>query len=147
VSTTSSELPGTTLEAGQLVIFTLQGERYALPIGNVQEIIRYTEPRTIETGVPWVRGVISLRGKIIPICDLASRLGQPGNHADEAKIVIVDTDNGTAGVIVDEVNEVITAAADQYDTAAGRDNDYIDAIVKIDGWLVVLLNPQLLLGD
>jgi purine-binding chemotaxis protein CheW len=78
--------------AGQLVVFSLQGERYALPIGNVQEIIRYTEPRTIETGVPWVRGVISLRGKIIPICDLASRLGQPGAHSDDAKIVIVDTD-------------------------------------------------------
>lgn len=146
MSTASIDTPGA-LDAGQLVVFSLQGERYALPIGKVQEIIRYSEPRTIETGAPWVRGVISLRGKIIPICDLACRLGQSGAPADDAKIVIVDTRNGTAGVIVDEVNEVATVPGDQFDTTAGRENDYIDAIVKMDDWLVVLLNPELLLGD
>ena len=133
--------------AGRLVVFSLQGERYALPIGQVQEIIRYTEPRAIETGASWVRGVISLRGKIIPICDLACRLGLPGAPSDDAKIVIIDTSNGTAGVIVDEVNEVATVTTDQLDTTAGLGNDCVTAIAKLDGWLVVVLNPELLLRD
>jgi purine-binding chemotaxis protein CheW len=131
----------------QLVVFSLQGERYALPISKVQEIIRYSEPRTIEkTGATWVRGVISLRGKIIPICDLACRLGRSGTLVDDAKIVVVDTENGTVGVIVDEVVEVATVAGDQLDTTAGSENDYIDAIAKMDEWLVVVFHPDRLLA-
>ena len=59
----------------QLVVFSLGSEEYALPIGAVHEIIRYTEPRSVASDVPWIRGVIGLRGKIIPIYDLAARIG------------------------------------------------------------------------
>ena len=59
----------------QLVVFSIGSEEYALPIGAVHEIIRYTEPRSVASDVPWIRGVIGLRGKIIPIYDLASRMG------------------------------------------------------------------------
>ena len=59
----------------QLVVFSIGSEEYALPIGAVHEIIRYTEPRSVTSDVPWIRGVIGLRGKIIPIYDLASRMG------------------------------------------------------------------------
>ena len=59
----------------QLVVFSLGSEEYALPIGAVHEIIRFTEPRTVASDVAWIRGVIGLRGKIIPIFDLASRMG------------------------------------------------------------------------
>ena len=56
----------------QLVVFSLGEEEYALPITQVHEIIRYTEPRSVASDVDWVRGVISLRGKIVPVYDLAS---------------------------------------------------------------------------
>jgi len=55
----------------QLVVFSLGSEEYALPIGSVHEIIRFTEPRTVASDAAWIRGVIGLRGKIIPIFDLA----------------------------------------------------------------------------
>ena len=64
----------------QLVVFSIGSEEYALPIGAVHEIIRYTEPRSVTSDVPWIRGVIGLRGKIIPIYDLASRMGLPGRR-------------------------------------------------------------------
>jgi purine-binding chemotaxis protein CheW len=54
----------------QLVVFSLGEEEYALPIEAVHEIIRYTEPRSVASSVGWIRGVISLRGKIIPVYDL-----------------------------------------------------------------------------
>ena len=59
----------------QLVVFSLGAEEYALPIGSVHEIIRFTEPRSVASDAAWIRGVIGLRGKIIPIFDLAARIG------------------------------------------------------------------------
>jgi purine-binding chemotaxis protein CheW len=136
MSTVTSQL------SHQLVVFSLGNEEYALPITQVQEIIRYTEPRVVASDAAWIRGVISLRGKIVPVCDLASRLGLDSQLADGAKIVIVETGNGTAGVIVDEVEEVLTVDSSQLDAVPGAGNDFIDAIAKIDDRLVILLNPE-----
>lgn len=129
--------------AQQLVVFSLGEEDYALPITHVQEIIRYTEPRTVASDTEWIRGVISLRGKIVPVCDLAARLGLTSALADDAKIVIVETDTATIGVIVDEVEEVRTVEADQLENIPGGDTaTFIDAIAKIEDRLIILLNPD-----
>jgi purine-binding chemotaxis protein CheW len=128
--------------SGQLVIFALGAEQYALPITQVQEIIRYTEPRAVSSDAPWVRGVISLRGKIVPVCDLAARLGLPGERAETAKIVIVETSVGTAGVIVDEVLEVLTVDDAQLEALPTAGAAFIESIAKIDERLVVLLNSD-----
>lgn len=128
--------------ARQLVVFSLGSEEYALPITQVQEIIRYAEPRNIASETQWIRGVISLRGKIVPVCDLGSRLGLACELASEAKIVIVETDAGTAGVIVDEVEEVLTVEGDQLESVPGAGTDFIDSIAKVDDRLIILLDPQ-----
>ena len=77
MSSTNNAQPQITAVASQLVVFSLGDEEYALPITDVQEIIRYAEPRAVASESPWIKGVISLRGKIIPVCDLATRLGLP----------------------------------------------------------------------
>ena len=128
--------------AQQLVVFSLGDEEYALPITQVQEIIRYTEPRAVASDAVWIRGVISLRGKIVPVCDLAARLGLAAEAVSNAKIVIVETDNGTAGVIVDDVEEVLTVDEAQLDAVPAAGTEFIEAIAKIDDRLVVLLNPD-----
>ena len=124
----------------QLVIFSLGAEEYALPITRVQEIIRYAEPRSVASPTPWIRGVINLRGRIVPVCDLAERLGLAVDRPDTAKIVIVETDSGTAGVIVDDVQEVLTVEDAQLEPAPGTASDHVEAIAKIGDRLVVLLN-------
>lgn len=128
----------------QLVVFSLAGEEYALPISHVHEIIRYAEPRSVASNDPSVRGVISLRGKIIPVLDLASRLGLARKQDEEieSNIVIVETDQEMAGIICDEVEEVITVGTAQLEEAPGADHEGIDGIAKIDDRLVVLLNPH-----
>jgi len=123
----------------QLVVFSLGSEEYAAPITRVQEIIEYSEPRSVASDVPWIRGVISLRGKIVPVCDLASRIGALESGA-ESKIVIVETGGGMAGVIVDEVTEVLIVAAEQLDDAPTADEELIQAIAKVEDRLIVLLN-------
>src|SRR4051794_14563499 len=133
----------------QLVVFALGDEQYALPIASVSEIIRHTPPRTIATGKAWIRGIIGLRGKIVPIFDLAGRLGLPPMEPSEGdKIVIVETATGRIGVTVGEVDEVLTVTGDQIEPVpTGGAADGIDGIVKLGDRLVVLLDPATLLGD
>ena len=126
----------------QLVIFSLGSEEYALPITRVQEIIRYAEPRSVASQTAWIRGVINLRGKIVPVCDLAERLGLALERPEAAKIVIVETAVGTAGVIVDDVDEVLTVTPEQLEDVPTADAAYVDAVAKVGERLAVLLNPD-----
>ncbi len=126
----------------QLVVFSIGSEEYALPIGAVHEIIRYTEPRSVASDVAWIRGVIGLRGKIIPIYDLAARIGIPVDGAEFGKIVIVETGTGQAGVVVGDVEEVLTITPDQLEAVPTADSQMIESIAKIDDRLVILLNPE-----
>jgi purine-binding chemotaxis protein CheW len=125
----------------QLVVFSLGTEEYALPIGSVHEIIRYTEPRTVASDAAWIRGVIGLRGKIIPIFDLAARMQLDSAGSEPGKIVIVESATGQVGIMVDEVEEVLTVTSDQLEDVPIANSDSIEAIAKIDDRLVVLLNP------
>jgi purine-binding chemotaxis protein CheW len=126
----------------QLVVFSIGTEEYALPIGSVHEIIRFTEPRSVASDVPWIRGVIGLRGKIIPIYDLASRIGIDVAGAEFGKIVIVETSTGQAGMVVGDVEEVLTVTAEQLEAVPTADVQTIESIAKIGDRLVILLNPE-----
>lgn len=130
----------------QLVVFSLGEEEYALPITQVHEIIRWTEPRSVASDQAWVRGVISLRGKIVPVYDLAERLGLSAERPEHAKIVIVETGADMAGVIVDDVEEVLTVDIDALDTVPAAGDPAIEAIAKIEQRLVILLDPVGLFG-
>jgi purine-binding chemotaxis protein CheW len=126
----------------QLVVFSLGAEEYALPIAAVHEIIRFSEPRSVASEIAWVRGVIGLRGKIIPIFDLGARLELAGIGSEPGKIVILETGGGQVGVMVDEVDEVLTVDPDQLEPVPTANPDTIEAIAKIDDRLVILLNPE-----
>jgi purine-binding chemotaxis protein CheW len=126
----------------QLVVFSLGSEEYALPIGSVHEIIRFTEPRTVASEAAWIRGVIGLRGKIIPIFDLASRMELDTVDSQPGKIVIVESGTGQVGIMVDEVEEVLTVSSDQLEDVPSANSDSIEAIAKIEDRLVILLNPE-----
>jgi purine-binding chemotaxis protein CheW len=125
----------------QLVVFALGSEQYALPIASVSEIIRATPPRTVASDNTWIRGVIGLRGKIIPIFDLAARLGLPAEEPlANGKIVIVDGATGPVGVMVDNVEEVLTIAAEQFEAVPTATGAIIDAIARIGDRLVMVLD-------
>jgi purine-binding chemotaxis protein CheW len=131
----------------QLVVFNLGDEEYALPISDVHEIIRYAEPRSVASSVGWIRGVISLRGKIVPVYDLASRLGEArASDLAPQKIVIVETAERMAGVIVDDVAEVLTIECSNVDPVPSAADASIEAIARIEDRLIVLLSPAGLFG-
>jgi purine-binding chemotaxis protein CheW len=140
-----AEFPGDMSDttSQQLVVFSLGSEEYALPIGSVHEIIRFTEPRTVASDAAWIRGVIGLRGKIIPIFDLAARMElEIAAESEAGKIVIVESGTGQVGIMVDEVEEVLTVSSDQLEDVPSANSDSIEAIAKIEDRLVILLNPE-----
>lgn len=132
--------------ARQLLVFSLGEEEYALPVTSVQEIIHYTHPRAVASEAHWIQGVISLRGKIIPVADLAARLGLVTDGAEGGKIVVVESGTVTAGVVVDDVDEVLTIEEEQLDAVPAAGTEAIDGIVKIDDRLIILLDLDSLFG-
>jgi len=116
-------MPETT--SHQLVVFSLGSEEYALPIGAVHEIIRFSEPRSVASEVPWIRGVIGLRGKIIPIFDLAARMGLEAAGTEAGKIVIVSSGAGQVGVMVDEVEKVLAVDSSQLESIKAGARDFV----------------------
>lgn len=130
----------------QFVVFHVGNGEYALPIAQIQEVIRFTQPRSVVSEDPWVIGVISLRGKIVPIGDLAGRLGVSATRSDDCKIVIIETPTGTIGMIVDAVDEVLSIEDDQLDTGTVTDRDIVRGIAKLDQRLVVILDSDVLGG-
>jgi len=73
----------------RLVVVALDAEEYGLPIDHVQEIIRHAEPRGIPSTAGAVRGVITLRSRIIPVCDLAAHLAVRGGDKLVRKVVLL----------------------------------------------------------
>lgn len=127
----------------QLVVFSLGDEAYALPIGSVHEIILWTEPRHVASKDPSVRGVISLRGRIIPVFDLATRLGVTSEHPESAKILIVACGEDMAGVVVDDVEDVFTVDRAQFaQGGAGVCGSCVEGVAEIEERLVVLLSEE-----
>jgi len=123
----------------QLVVCALGREQYGLPIEHVREIVRFTAPRRVASDMPWMLGVISLRGRLIPVHDLAVRLGLvevPAPPPPAAKLVIVDTAEEPVGVLVDDVIEVLRVDEAQLEpvpSGAGR-------IARAGDRLVLLLD-------
>jgi purine-binding chemotaxis protein CheW len=130
----------------QLVVFSLGPEEYGLPITQVQEIIRYVEPRRIPSAFASVRGVINLRGRIIPVCDLKQRLQLEELEGPEGKIIIVESASGAAGLIVDEVDEVVTVSDEQLEEAPAK-GVHVTAVARIGDRLVIIVDPDELLAE
>ena len=97
-----------TEELMQLVGFTLGEEDFGVDILNVQEINRMTEITKIPSTPEFVKGVINLRGNVIPVIDLRNRLGMlEKEHDKQTRIIVADVGERTVGLVVDAVSEVI----------------------------------------
>ena len=90
----------------QVVVFEVYGHTYAVPIYQVKEIICCEEAVELPNMPDYLEGIISLRGQILPVVDLAGRCGFPSRDEPNRKALIVDVKGRTAGLVVDEVTEV-----------------------------------------
>jgi purine-binding chemotaxis protein CheW len=132
----------------QLVVFSLHGEQYGLPITSVREIIRYIAPSATAVARGVVRGMINLRGRTLPVVDLSSRLGRELETGRSTRILVVEVSGGSLGLIVDAVDGILHVPAENIaslptaaDTALG------DEIAAVGERLIVLIDPERALGE
>jgi len=135
--------------AGKYLTFVLAEEQYGIGILKVQEIIGIMPVTRVPKTPDFVRGVINLRGKVIPVIDMRLKFDMEFQENTEVSCVIViqvkkDNSEITLGIIVDEVSEVLAIMPDQLDITpalgAGIDTDFILAMGKIEERVVMLLD-------
>lgn len=139
----------------QYLTFMLGGEVYALAILNIKEIIEYGKLTAVPMMPSFIRGVINLRGAVVPVVDLASRFGGPPVGVTRRTcIVILELESAEGrqviGVIVDAVNEVIEIAGSYIEPppsfGARIRSDFISGMARRDDAFVVLLDPARVLS-
>jgi purine-binding chemotaxis protein CheW len=135
----------------QIVVCELGAERYGIDIGSVYEIIRFQPITAVPAAPSFVEGVLNLRGRIIPVVDLAGRFGLARKaRTEDGRIVVAGTAGVRVGLIVDGVSEVLLVPEEAIEetpgVAAGRDSAYIKGIAKLGDQLVILLDLDALFG-
>ncbi|HHW91870.1 MAG TPA: purine-binding chemotaxis protein CheW [Firmicutes bacterium] len=131
----------------QVVIFKLGEKEYGIPILSVQEIIRPQSPTKLPNSPGFIRGIISLRGKVIPIIDLAQRFGIMASSATyERRYIVIEVRGNTVGIIVDSVSEVLAVVDDNIKPPVENlgffDTRYISGILTRDEGLVILIDIE-----
>jgi purine-binding chemotaxis protein CheW len=131
----------------QLLCVRVDGSPYAVPVENVREIVRVRSITPIPRTVSAVRGVISLRGEIIQVIDLRLRLRlAPGVAAKANRIVVVQDDDGrVAGVLVDEVREVLRVSESAIGSPPAGEAGIVAALCASGAEFVSIVDPGRLL--
>jgi purine-binding chemotaxis protein CheW len=133
-----------------LVVFRLDREEYALPIELVREVVRVADITRVPHAPPHIRGVMNLRGRILPVVETRSRLGlTPAQLTAASRVVVVEIGKRTVGMLVDGVGQVtrlgerhITAPPEEVRTAAA---EAVTGVGRIGDRLLVLLDLERLL--
>ena len=135
----------------QLVIFSLAKEEYGLPINKVHEINRLVPITKLPQAPPFMEGVINLRGRIIPVVDLRKHFGlEVTPHNDDTRIIIVEVNGQTVGMIVDAVTEVVHLPLNNIEPPPASfllDAQYIQGVGKLDNRLLILLEMDQILTN
>ena len=147
--------PGGVGVGGQYLTFQVAGQTYAMRIATIKEIIEYGALTSIPLMPSFIRGVINLRGAVVPVIDLAARMGfAPSSPSRRTCIVIVEMPHSgevfEMGVVVDGVSEVLELPAQDLEPppsfGAKVRSDFIEAMARIRGNFVIALRLEQVLS-
>ena len=147
----------TAVEAKQYLTFMLGGEMFSIGILCIKEIIWYANLTEVPMMPACIRGVINLRGAVVPVMDLSARFGKPSTPVTKCTCIVIieiDTQNEgehqNMGVVVDSVQAVLEIASSEIEPApsfgAKIRPDFIEGIGKVNGKFVILLNVNKVLS-
>ncbi len=142
--------PNSLPEAGEYLSFTLSDEHYGLNILKVQEIRGYEGVTRVPDTPEYIRGVVNLRGSIVPVIDLRMKLGLKEARYDAFTVMIVlNLDGRSAGIVVDAVSDVVVLETDQIretpELGGAVDTRFISAIGATDERMLILLDIKSLI--
>jgi purine-binding chemotaxis protein CheW len=134
----------------RFLTFDLGTEQYGIVINQVTEIIGLQAINRLPETPDYIQGVINLRGKIIPVIDLGMKFRRvKRDYTDRTCIIVVETQHLTAGLVVDNVDEVILIKdiSPPPDLAAGIGSRYIQGIGKVNEDIVILIDCERFFND
>lgn len=128
--------------------FHLHNEDYGIAINHVTEIIGIQKITVVPDMPAEVKGVINLRGRVIPVMDVRLRFGLPRCDYDERTcVIVVEVNDNTTGLVVDRVNEVVEIAAEQIEPppCGKKEQSYIQGMGKVEAEVKILLDIESLI--
>src|SRR5450759_2029002 len=148
---TSSAQVAAVIPNSEYLSFTLGQEEYGIEILKVQEIRGYEVPTHIANAPAFIKGVVNLRGIIVPIVDMRIKFNLDSVEYNQFTVVIILNVAGrVVGMVVDGVSDVITLAAEQMkpapDFSSTFDNDYITGLGTVDSRMLILVDIEKLMG-
>lgn len=137
-------------EARQFLTFTVAKGEYGVDIMKVMEIRGWSETTRIPNSPEYMRGVINLRGLVIPIFDLRTRFGQGITEVTDKNVVIViAVGSRTLGILVDAVSDILTVEQQEIKDApstgaetAGIDDRYVNGLISVKDKMVIILDAD-----
>lgn len=144
--TTETAPPGTDSSAyREIVSFRLSEQDFCIDIMNIREIRGWTPPTPLPHSPDYVRGLINLRGSVLPIVDLSRRLGLATREATSRDVIIVVmADDQLIGLVVDGVSDILTVKQEEFQPtpSVGTDNaqGYVQGIMAVEGRMIRLLD-------
>ena len=142
----------TKVTEGKFLTFILGSEVYGIEILKVREIIKLMDITNVPRTPDYLKGVINLRGKVIPIVDLRSKFSMPEiEHTQETCIIVAEVNQTSIGIIVDSVSEVSNINSEEIEEAPhlgqNIDTDFILGLGKTKERIVILLDIELVLSS
>jgi purine-binding chemotaxis protein CheW len=144
-------------QAGQYLTFVLAGETFAIGIMAIKEIIEYSSLTEVPMMPPYVRGVINLRGAVVPVLDLPVRFGKAASAVTKRTCIVIievalGSDRHVLGLVVDAVNAVLDIPSGDIEPppafGASIRTEFIRGMVKVDSKFVILVDiDHVLAGD
>jgi purine-binding chemotaxis protein CheW len=143
------------MSVNKYLIFKLAEEKYAIPITKVQEVISYVPITSLHEASEFLKGVINLRGRIIPIIDLRLKFGLSAKEYTERTIFIIvdivtEKDVYHVGLVVDSVHDVVEIAEDKIEKTPEVGfkfkSKYLQGIIQIDDAMIMILNLDTILA-
>jgi purine-binding chemotaxis protein CheW len=134
----------------QFISFSVGEEDYGLELLRVKEVIRVREITWLPKAPSFVKGIINLRGDVIPIIDLRDKFGLGSReHTATTRVIVVEVDSRLMGMVVDSASQVVRIPADQIDppppVLGGFSREFITGVGKLEEKLVILLNADAVL--
>ena len=142
---------GLAAEMKQLISFTVGAEDYGLELSRVKEVIRMRQVTWLPKAPASVKGVINLRGDVIPIVDLRDRFGLAAQKQTAmTRVIVVEVQGRMVGMVVDLANQVVRVPADQFDPpppiVGGADRGFVTAVGKLEDRLVIMIDVDRILS-
>ncbi|MBU4531148.1 MAG: chemotaxis protein CheW [Hoeflea sp.] len=136
----------------ELIAFTIGDQEFCVEVMAVREIRGWTPATPLPHSPGYVRGVINLRGVVLPVMDMSLRLGmEPTDPSERHVIIVIQIGKQFVGLLVDSVSDILTVPATDIqpppDVSKEMDRDFVQGIIPIEGRMVCLIQLNALFGS